>query len=287
MIHERDNSKYLVIIAILIILVGYVSTYTYRLYIENNNLKNRLAEIENRVNVLEQQLSYYRTISGYLTNPSGEKNLSSGGFLEFHAVAVGQNNSGYFGVVLNFTIAIVPGGGRVLINTQPKIGIDLQTSLQIAKLVAEKYTSKNLSNYDIILSIQAPMKIDVVDGPSAGAAITSTIISLILNKTLNQSIYMTGTINPDGSIGKVGGILEKALAAAENGGKLFIVPKGQKTIEVYVPIKREVLPGFYIITYEARLVDVQEYIKNKGYDMKVVEASSIDEVLKYLWNTNT
>lgn len=285
MFEEKKSNKYIVIIAILIILIGYLSTFTFRLYIENTKLKSRIAEIENRVNVLEQQLSYYRTISGYLSSSKSIQNISTGGSLEFHAVAVGQNNNGYFGVVLNFTISVIPGNGRVLINTQPKIGIDLQTSLQIAKLVAENYTSENLSNYDIILSIHAPMEVDVVDGPSAGAAITSTIISLILNKTINQSIYVTGTINPDGSIGKVGGILEKALAAAQNGGKLFIVPEDQINVEVLVPIRREVLPGFYIITYETKIINVQEYIEKKGFNMKVVEVSNINELLEYLWSS--
>ena len=284
MTSEGKTGKYLVIIAILIILLGYIGTYTYRLYLDNLNLRNRIADIENRVNVLEQQLSYYRSISGYLTTPNSSSNINAQGSIKFHAVAVGQNNTGYFGIVLNFTISLLPGQGRVLVNTQPKIGIDLQTSLQIAKMVAEKYTSINLSNYDIILSIEAPMKVDVVDGPSAGAAITSTLISLMLNKTINQSIYLTGTINPDGSIGKVGGILQKALAAAENGGKIFIVPEGQKKVQVYVPIKREILPGFYIITYESKIVDVQKYINDKGYNMTIVEASTIDDVLKYLWN---
>ncbi len=283
---EDRREKYLVIIALLVILIAYVSTYTYRLYIENTQLRNRIAEIENRVNVLEQQLSYYRMVSGYLTNTTILSNITGGGVLKFHAVAVGQNNTGYFGVVLNFTISIVPGNGRVLVNTQPKIGIDLQTSLQIAKMVAETYTSINLSSYDIILSIQAPMEVDVVDGPSAGAAITATIISLMLNKSINQSVYITGTINPDGSIGKVGGILEKALAAAENNGKLFIVPPGQTKVKVYIPVRREIFPGFYLITYEAKIIDVQEYLDSKGYNIKVIEVGSIEELLNYLWTKN-
>lgn len=129
------------------------------------------------------------------------------------------------------------------------------------------------------------MQVDVVDGPSAGAAITSTIISLILNKTINQSIYVTGTINPDGAIGRVGGIIEKALAAAEDGGKLFIVPEGQSNVEVLVPIRREIFPGFYIITYETKIINVQEFIVDKGYNMKIIEVSNINELLQYLWSS--
>ncbi len=41
---------------------------------------------------------------------------------------------------------------------------------------------------------------------------------------VNPKVMMTGMINPDGTIGPVGGILEKASAAASVGAKLFLIP---------------------------------------------------------------
>lgn len=63
------------------------------------------------------------------------------------------------------------------------------------------------------------------DGPSAGIAITTAILSLLKKKTLSNNISMTGEITLKGDILKVGGIKEKSIAAKRyNINKLF-VPK--------------------------------------------------------------
>jgi uncharacterized protein len=67
-----------------------------------------------------------------------------------------------------------------------------------------------------------------LDGPSAGAAITLTIIAGVLNKTPDSKFLITGTIESDGSVGQVGSVKEKATAAAASGAKVFLVPVGQK-----------------------------------------------------------
>jgi uncharacterized protein len=49
------------------------------------------------------------------------------------------------------------------------------------------------------------------------------------NMPAAKTIVMTGTINSDGTIGPVGGILEKATAAKNIGATTFLVPSGQST----------------------------------------------------------
>ncbi len=269
---------------ILIILLGISINSLMTFYTENRELKDKLNDLKNRLELVEKQLEYYTAISSYMLN-STTLNMSNGAFgtIKYHAVAVAKGEGEYFGIVLNFTISLVPGTGKILVNTQPKIGIDLQTSLEIARRVAANITGYNFSDVDIILSIEAPQAVDVVDGPSAGAAITVALISLLLNKSIDMSVYITGTINPDGSIGKVGGILEKGTAAAENGGRMFIVPHGQENVTIYVKVEREIVPGFYLITYEPKTINVQQYLSEKGYSITVVSALNIEELLKYLW----
>lgn len=63
------------------------------------------------------------------------------------------------------------------------------------------------------------------DGPSAGIAITTSIISLILNKKVNSSIAMTGEISLTGAVLEVGGIKEKLIGAYNNGIKIVFIPK--------------------------------------------------------------
>ena len=128
--------------------------------------------------------------------------------------------------------------------------------------------------------VVANFTVDVVDGPSAGASITVLLASIMMGKAINASIMMTGTVEPDGTVGKVGGIVEKAVAAAEAGAKLFIVPKGQTTTTIYVEHQRRFGP-FIFITREPVTVNVQEYLESRGYSVKILEVSNVSEALNY------
>jgi hypothetical protein len=66
----------------------------------------------------------------------------------------------------------------------------------------------------------------MVDGPSAGALLTCGVLAAVRGDTLRQDAAMTGTINPDGSIGPVGGIAHKIDGAAAKGMKLVLIPAG-------------------------------------------------------------
>ena len=271
------------IILLILLVQGYVSLYN-----ENIELEKKVITIESKLGMLEKQLEYYKYLASLeMTNyTGGNLTIAVMGPLSFHAVAVKSGDTGYEGVVLNITINIIPGTGRILVNTMPHIGIDLQTSIDVARSVAINYTGVDLSGFDIILSVSAEEEVDVVDGPSAGGIITAILISLLLNRTLNTSVYMTGTINPDGTIGPVGGVIEKAIAAAKEGGKVFLLPKGESEVTIYIKEEREIVPGFVIITYRPVLVNVEEYLREKGYDIKVYEVATIDEALRYLWMSN-
>ena len=63
------------------------------------------------------------------------------------------------------------------------------------------------------------------DGPSAGAALTLAIYSVLMNKKINHSISMTGEINLKGYVTKIGGLEEKLQGAKNAGVKLALIPK--------------------------------------------------------------
>lgn len=66
------------------------------------------------------------------------------------------------------------------------------------------------------------------DGPSAGALMTIAIISLLRGDTLADDITMTGTINPDGTVGPVGGIPYKIDGAVSAGKTRMLIPEGSR-----------------------------------------------------------
>ena len=169
------------------------------------------------------------------------------------------------------------GSGRILVDTMPKIGIDIQTSVTTAVLVAEDITGVSLGKTDLILTIKASEDVEVVDGASAGAAITVALIATMKGQDLNRTVYMTGTINSDNTISPIGGVAEKAVAAAENGSRCFLVPRGQSTVVVYVPKETHPFPGWTVITYEQKIVKLQDYLDEQGYSTIVLEVETIEE----------
>jgi PDZ domain-containing protein len=66
-----------------------------------------------------------------------------------------------------------------------------------------------------------------IGGPSAGLAMTLTLIDELSRGSItgHRTIAATGTISPDGSVGAVGGVAEKAVAVVNAGGKVFFVPE--------------------------------------------------------------
>ena len=67
-----------------------------------------------------------------------------------------------------------------------------------------------------------------IDGPSAGMLMTAAMLAMIRGDTIRPDATMTGTINPDGCIGPVGGITHKLSGAVKSGIKLFGYPVGQR-----------------------------------------------------------
>lgn len=80
------------------------------------------------------------------------------------------------------------------------------------------------------------------DGPSAGIAITSSIISLFLNKKIDNDLAMSGEITLSGQVLKVGGIKEKIIGAYNQGIKKIFIPAANKNdlIEINSQIRSKI-----------------------------------------------
>jgi PDZ domain-containing protein len=78
-----------------------------------------------------------------------------------------------------------------------------------------------------------PFDVDIdsgqVGGPSAGLAFTLAVLDVLTEGELTGglSVAVTGTIGDDGGVGEVGGVVQKAAAAADAGAELFLVPPGE------------------------------------------------------------
>ena len=254
-----------------------------------NTLIEAQLDMELQLNVTRIELEYYKAMANYYSNLTASNNatMSFTGCRTIPIVAtydVGNLfRSKLQGVVLSATIELRQGEGRVLFNTIPRIGIDIQTSAVTAVRAAEEITGVSLSKTDIILTITADEEVEIVDGSSAGAAITVALITMLTDMEIVDSVYITGMIGFDGSIGPVSGILQKALAAAENGATAFIVPKDQSIVTIMVP--RESSSESPIIFYEKKTVNLQRYLEEMGYYITVEEAENVEEIIvKFIKN---
>ncbi len=184
------------------------------------------------------------------------------------------------GVAIPLVVQKRAGYGETLIDINNLVfWFDTQQSIQTAREVAQNLTGVDAGNINLVYMINA--NATIVEGTSAGAALAIATIAALENRTLNNSIMITGTINPDGTIGQVGGILEKASAAKQIGAKLFLVPKGQGAETALKPVETcsEQGPFSYCATrYYRTATDISEAA---GVDVK--EVSTIEDAEKYFF----
>nr|WP_290668595.1 S16 family serine protease [Ardenticatena sp.] len=93
----------------------------------------------------------------------------------------------------------------------------------MAVIVASQIAGIDPRDYEFSFSVGGR-----IDGPSAGTYMTVGVLAALNGKTMREDAAMTGTINPDGTVGPVGGIPHKIEGAAEQGIKLVLVPAGQR-----------------------------------------------------------
>jgi len=137
----------------------------------------------------------------------------------------------------------MPGSGKLIITGQ--LGIVMKESAQAALSWARAYAGRNgvkenLRKEDIHL--HAPSGGIKKEGPSAGIAITTTLVSLFLKRPVRKEVAMTGEVTLRGKVLEIGGLKEKVLAAHRAGIKVVIAPFGNKKDLVDIPkeIQRDI-----------------------------------------------
>lgn len=253
--------------------------------VNQNSTAQKMDDLQTRYNSLE--IKYNELLKQVQNMPENQANLKK--YTEsISAVAVYPiiQSDGFFqttsynGTILKITVDIRDGTGLVLANTAIPEGVDFQDSARIAVQVAHNITGVDLSNKDVIFSITTDnQNLRAVDGGSAGGAMTVLLTSAILGKSINGHVLMTGTIQPDGTIGPIGGILEKSQAAAGYGAKIFLIPSGQGVVEQQHCTQSTQGPFVYQ-SCSPQEVSLSSIMESK-YGMKVIEVGTIDDVLKY------
>ncbi len=128
------------------------------------------------------------------------------------------------GGLVNITMRMEPGTGSIYSTIYPRIGIATQDSIDNALGYAFFLAGEERGGCDVYVSIDTPSTEGYVEGPSAGMVISVLAYAVLENGTIRDDTVVTGGIDERGRIFAVGGLYEKARAAAAGGASYFLCP---------------------------------------------------------------
>ena len=161
------------------------------------------------------------------------------------------------GDLLIIEAVTVNGKGKVTITG--KLGDVMQESAQAAL----SYVKSRALDYGIIppvfqqkdIHIHVPEGATPKDGPSAGIAMATTIVSVLTGIPVHKSVAMTGEVTLRGRVLPIGGLKEKLLAALRGGITTVLIP-------------------------QENVKDLEDIPENVKRDLNIIPVSTVDEVLK-------
>ena len=160
------------------------------------------------------------------------------------------------GELLQVEAVLVPGRGRVTVTG--KLGDVMQESVQAANAYvrsrANSFGIKPVMFEKRDIHVHVPEGATPKDGPSAGVAMITSIVSALTGVAVRKEVAMTGEISLRGRVMPIGGLKEKLLAALRGGLKTVLIPKEN----------------------ERDLPEIPDNVK-KG--LEIVPVSTVDEVL--------
>ncbi len=171
-------------------------------------------------------------------------------------VATGLAVNGFGGDILAIEVGISEGSGKITLTGS--LGEVMQESAQAALTYARSH-ARSLGLDPMVfdrvnIHIHVPAGAQPKDGPSAGIAMATAIISAFTQRPVRRDVAMTGEVTLRGKVLAIGGLKSKAIAAHRAGIKTVILPKDNAK-------------------------DLQELPEQVRKELNLVAVSHLDEVL--------
>ena len=225
------------------------------------NLEREISKISRKVvkKVVNKEFDTVKIDSKNLSDFLGVRKFKFGEIEDTDKVGVvtGLAWTEFGGEILKIETVNMPGKGRMQITG--KLGDVMQESVKAAK----SYVRSKCLDFGIIpptfekkdFHIHVPEGATPKDGPSAGIAMVTSIVSSVSKIPVNKDVAMTGEVTITGQVLPIGGLKEKLLAAHRAGIKQVLIPKENKK----------------------DLIDIPKKVKD---DIKITTVETADEVLK-------
>ena len=135
----------------------------------------------------------------------------------------GLGVAGFLGSIIEIEAVAFPAAekGKGTVRFNETAGSMAKDSVFNAASVMRRLTGRDLHDYDLHVNIIGGGNID---GPSAGTAILTAIVSAVTGAAVRQDVAVTGEISLQGEIRPVGGVFEKAYGARQAGISTLIIP---------------------------------------------------------------
>ncbi|MEM6781795.1 MAG: endopeptidase La [Pseudomonadota bacterium] len=214
-------------------------------------IKDILMKNKKSVSVTPKGLEKYAGIKKYRYGEIEEENRVG--------VVNGLAYTEFGGDLLSVEAVTTPGkDGKV--TTTGNIKDVMKESITVAEMLMKSRAAALGIDYEELkkknIHVHVPEGATPKDGPSAGAAMVTAIVSALTDIEIRRDIAMTGEVNLRGYVTAIGGLKEKLLAALRGGIKTVLIPKDN----------------------EKDLPDIPDKVK-KG--LEIIPVSSIEEVLSH------
>lgn len=175
-----------------------------------------------KTNIKRSNLHNYAGVPRYHTIGMSQENMIG--------VTMGLAWTEAGGELLSIEAVTMPGKGRITATGQ--LGDTMKESVQ----AAESYIKSRAQQFGLNAALLEKQNIHVhvpdgatpKDGPSAGVAMMTSIISALTSIPVHRDIAMTGEVTLRGHVLPIGGVKEKILAAIRSGIKTVILPEGNR-----------------------------------------------------------
>ena len=182
--------------------------------------KDSVSRETNSPHLLVTKEDIYEVVQVSRLYPFGKKKASD-------TPAVGRvfglGVAGFLGSIIEIEAVAFPAAekGKGTVRFNETAGSMAKDSVFNAASVMRRLTGRDLHDYDLHVNVIGGGNID---GPSAGTAILTAIVSAVTGTAVQQNVAVTGEISLQGEIRPVGGVFEKAYGARQAGISTLIIP---------------------------------------------------------------